>query len=394
LLSTPTTQDLASNITNQLQASLGQSIPFLPKSFLRVLAKILAGVVILLYRYAGFILLQLFVTTASTQQTTVNGIKLVPLAEWGHLFGLGDPLAATRAILDISVPVTQQTGSLPPGSQLIHAPSGVVYVSTATVPLNASTVTVRVRAASDQTGGDGLGVIGNREPGDVLSFASPLPNVGRDATVSTVVVTAAEGESWDAYRQRILEFASARPQGGAYADYREWARSVAGIVAAYPYTGDPGEIDVYVEASVESSESPDGIPTEAQLTAVLAAIEGDVDGTPNRRPANAAINVYPISRMEFDLEIENVDASIRDQVEQALTDFYLSREPYIVGLSVLPRKDRCVESSLIGLIDDIVLANGLTWGSVTQFVDSEEQPAVTLDDGNKAKLGTITWVDP
>ena len=54
-LSTPTTQEVGDNIIAQLEASLNQSIPLLPKAFVRVLAKALAGVFILLYKFSYLI---------------------------------------------------------------------------------------------------------------------------------------------------------------------------------------------------------------------------------------------------------------------------------------------------------------------------------------------------
>ena len=390
-LQTPSVAEVSTNITSQLQASLGQAIPFLPKSVLRVLAKVLAGVFILLWKYAGFTLLQLFVPYASTQEVTVNGRTLIPLVEWGRLFGLGDPLAATRAILDIEIPVTNQVGTLASGAQLIRKDTGVVYVTTAPVELNSATVTARIRAASDQSGTGGVGTQGNLLVGSTLSFASPLPNISRDVEVTAVAATAEDAEGWEDYRRRVLERAQAKPQGGAYADYRLWARSVAGIVNAYPYTGSPGEVDVYIEASVASSESPDGIPTGPQLTAVENAINFDIDGVPSRRPANAAVNVYAITRLAFDVEIQGLTAELQDQVEEALTNYYLEREPFILGLSVLPRKDRVLETSLVGIVDQIVSANGGSVGPITQTLSGPETPAYSLSFGAKAKLGTLTF---
>src|SRR5690606_20518260 len=120
-------------------------------------------------------LLQLFVPYASTKEVTVNGLKFTPLIEWGRLLGVGDPLAATRAVLDVTVTVTNQTGTLASGAQLLRKSTGVVYTSQAPVALDAPTVTVRARASSDQSGSEGLGIIGNLQVGDALEFASPLP---------------------------------------------------------------------------------------------------------------------------------------------------------------------------------------------------------------------------
>src|SRR5688572_33403714 len=84
-LVTPTTAQVAANLIAQLEAALSQTIPLLPKAFTRVLAKTLSGVFIVLYKYAGFNLLQQFVVTASFEETEVNGTLIRPLVEWGRL---------------------------------------------------------------------------------------------------------------------------------------------------------------------------------------------------------------------------------------------------------------------------------------------------------------------
>jgi len=98
-IQTPTTKELSDNIIASFEATLNQSTPLLPKSFLRVLAKVLAGVWVILYKYGGFILLQQFVRTASDQPTEINGQTVTPLDEWGELVGIGAPAAATKAEL-------------------------------------------------------------------------------------------------------------------------------------------------------------------------------------------------------------------------------------------------------------------------------------------------------
>lgn len=396
-LSTPTTKEIADNIIAQLEASLGQSIPILPKSFLRVLSKVLAGVFILLYKYAGFMFLQIFVQTASASVTTVNGKEVSPLLAWGRLIGVGDPVVSTSAELVIDVIVEVQTGTLPSGTQLVSTDNGVTYLTIGAVLLNAAVVQATVRAASDQSGGSGAGDIGNLDPGAILSFANPLANVSRNTAVSAQTVTGADGESTEAYRQRLIDRFQKRPQGGAYADYEQWGEEVAGIINVYPYTSDcPGQVDVYAEATVESSGDPDGIPTPAQLQAVLDSIFLDLNGLNTRRPANALVNSFPVTRTGFDvvvsgLVVDNL-AQVQTDVTTALDEYFLSREPFIVGLSVPPRSDRITSSAVGGVVDDIVSAAGgiFTDAAVTQ----NTVPVVTfsLGIGEKAKAATVTFL--
>jgi len=396
-LTTPTTQDINNNIIAQLEASFGQTIPLLPKAFNRVLAKALAGVFILLYKYAGFMFLQIFVRTASTQPTEVNGKIITPLVELGRLVGAGDPGAATQAELLIDITVENPTGTLPSGTQLVNSSNGVTYITLAAVTLVGSTVQATVRAVADQQGGGGAGTIGNLDPGAIVSFANPLANVAQDATVNTQTVTGADGEDLDVvYRQRVLDRFQKRPQGGAYADYQQWAKEVVGIVNAYPYTSPtPGQVDVYCEATVASSGSADGTPTGAQLVAVAEAIELDSSGLATRRPAGATVNVVAITRTAFDADVAGLSvsdpATVMADIEAALTDFFLERAPFITGLSVLPRLDRIAATGAAGIVDDIVNAAGGTFTGLTLTTGGGPVTVYTLGNGEKAKLGTVTY---
>ncbi len=399
-LAIPTTAAISDEIVAQLEASLSQTIPLLPRAFTRVLAKALGGVIVLLYKYCGFIFLQLFVAYASMEWTTINGKRVRPLVEWGRLIGVGDPDEATQAELVIDITVINQTRTLPGGSQLLRTETGVGYSTVAPVDLDAATVQATIRATSDQDGNGGVGTQGNLNAGDEVSFVNPLPNVSTVATVDSVTVTAADAETETAYRARVVGRFQAKPQGGAYADYRVWGVDVEGIVYVYPYTSAlPGQVDVYCEATVASSGNDDGIPTTAQLTAVAAAIELDVSGLATRRPATAAVNVYPIARNAFDVEINGLQttgagatlAEVKDTLEDGLDEYLRGREPYIVGLSVLPRLDRITEAGVAGVVDTIVAAEGATMTSISLEIDGVPINAHTLDDGEKAKLGTASY---
>lgn len=400
-LATPKTSEVKDQIVSQLEAELSTTVPLLPKAFIRVLALVLAGAFMLLYKYAGFSLLQMFVAHASFRATTVNGKVVRPLVEWGRLIGVGDPELATRGEFDIQITVTNQTGDLPINSQLVRPSTGVTYITLSSVALDAATKTVAIRAAADQEGNGGAGELGNLLVGDEVEFANPLPNVARVATVTNIVASGENAELETDYRARIVQKFQKRPQGGAYADYQQWGEEAAGIVNVYPYTSaSPGQIDLYIEATEASSGSPDGIPTgtpgsdpTGQLAAVKALVDLDSAGKATRRPANAAVNYYPITRTAYGVTItgfsvsENSDAT-KDAIREGLAEYFRSREPFIVGLSVLPRRDRITRAAVSGIVDTIVSAAGGT--IIDAEVTSGGVPlpgnADTLGDGEKAKL--------
>jgi len=397
-LETPTTKEISDNIIAQLESSLNQTIPLLPKSFMRVLSKALAAVFILLYKYGGYIFLQMFVQSASAVDTTVLGVTVNPLTFWGRLIGIGDPVAATNAELVINVTVETQTGTLDSGSQLVSALNGVTYITIGSVLLDAPTVPATIKAVSDQAGGGGAGALGNLDPGAIVSFANPLANVARNATVTSQTVTGADGETTEAYRQRVIDRFQKRPQGGAYADYEQWGEETAGIINVYPYTGDPGEVDIYSEATVASSGDPDGIPTTAQLQAVLDLINLDENGLASRRNANAFVNSLPITRTGFDVTVIGIAGvsdlgQVQDDITDAVTEYFLSVEPFISGLSIPPRRDQLTRTRVSAIVEDIVTAANGTFTSTT-FVLTGESGGIdvfVLGEGEKAKVVDVVF---
>lgn len=398
----PTTTAISDQIIAGLEAKLSQTIPLLPKAFSRVLAKVLAGVYVLLWHYAQYMFFQLFVRYCTNDEVTIGSKVVRPLTEHGRLLGVGDPVAGTRAELNVAVTVTNQTGSLAAGTQLLRSETGVIYITTYAVDLDAATVNPVIRAVSDPDGGNGIGDIGNLEADDIVRFVSTPPNVARDVTIVSTAVQGADAEEVEVYRGRVINRRRNRPQGGALTDYRIWGEEVAGIVHVYPYkSATPGEMDIYVEATPESSGDPDGIPTEAQLDEVEASIIYDDNGLASRRPAGVEIlNMYAITRTGLEIIINgwdlpaDTDSDCRTAVEDACTEYFLDREPWLLGLDFLPRKDRAIATDVGGIIMSIVAAHG---GTVTGV---EMQPAgggtpietYALSAGEKLKLNSTPTI--
>lgn len=389
-LAVPKTSEVRDLIVSGLESSLSTTIPLLPKAFSRVLAAVLAGAILLVYKYAGSIFLNLFVRYASTEPTTINGKVVIPLVEWGRLVGVGDPEPADRAEHTITITVTNQTGSLALNAQLIHPATQVIYLTLATVTLNAATKTVTVRASSDPAGNGGAGAVGNLPVGTVLEFANPLPNVAREATITTAqTVAGKDAETWPNYRLRILKRFQRPPQGGAYADYQVWGEEVTGVVNVYPYASDlPGHVECYVEA--DTNTDPDGIPTLAQREDVYDAIQMDVAGVPTRRPVSAAVKVLEITRLTFSANIFGMLVDDEDEtkadIEEGLVEYALSREPFIVGLTSLPRRDRITQAEVAGIVTNVVNAHGGTVTRVEATFSGVPQFARNLQKGQKAKF--------
>ena len=388
---TPTVRDINNTLIAQFETDLAQRIPLLPRSFLRVLAKVVAGVFVLVYKFAGFTALQQFVSTASILPTAFNGTTIAPLIEWGRLIGVGDPVGATRAELVVTVTGTRAV-TLGQGTQLLGRSNGVLYVTTAALDITPGPAPLSILAQSDQQGGDGSGVLGNLPVGAVVAFVNPIAGVETDTTVLRVTTTAADAEDPEVYRRRVIRRFQRRPQGGALVDYQLWGEEVAGILNVYPYTGTPGRVNVYVEAT----DTPNGIPTQDQLDAVEASINLDQEGRATRRPANAFVTARPITRSSFairvlGLVVDNQSAT-RAQIEADLLAYFLQREPFIVGVSVAPRRDRITVTAVAGVVERVVTANNGVFASVVVTGPSGVVTSYTLAEGEKAARGAVTYV--
>lgn len=387
-MTAPTTAEINQNIIAQLEANLNQSIPLLPKAFNRVISKALAAVFTILYKYAGFNALQQFVRYASYSETTINGVTLVPLIEWGRLIGVGDPIAATYAEFDVNLPVTLATGtsSIPEGTLFRADENGATYAATATVLVDSadSVTEVRVRATTQP------GAAGNVSAGSSVVLAQPITGVDPNGTRGVEWVTAQDQEAEDDYRRRVdLRFRQ-RPQGGALIDYRAWGED-AGDVVCYPYKSNI--IEGQVETYVRSLSDPNGVPTTAQLSAVLnfqISSEGE-GGVNDRKPVNASNTVTAALSQAYVVTVDGLTsttneteaiASIISAVEQQFADF----EPYIFGLDTGPRTDNVTYFGVVGVVQAVVAEYSGTFTSLTLTRDGSPVTAELLPRGTFATV--------
>jgi uncharacterized phage protein gp47/JayE len=396
-----TSSEISALVISQLETALSTSIPLLPKAFLRILAKVIGGIFVLLYEYIGFVLLQLFVKTATDDEISVGTRKIRPLSAWGELVGIYRG-AGQATDLEIEITVLSQGGTLVSGTTLINTATQKTYQILGNVSLNSATKTAVVRCTE-------YGEIGNVDDDSTLNFVSPPASVEKTVTVTDTDTEGVDEELVEDFRERIIARWAARPQGGAYADYFDWCRAVPGVKNAYPYSGwdHPAIVDSRsgcVIIFIESETDTDGIPPVggALLQAVNAAINQAEDGLANRRPINAYTDVSfcrPISRVTVNVTISGLTDLNADQkaatmasTEEGLSQYLLDREPYITGLNVMPRKDVLSLPALGGIAMDIAGSNGGYFTVMTATVNGSSLTApYTFQEGEKSKLGTLTW---
>lgn len=384
----PTIDEIAAGLISAWETAFGIVIHLLPKSFLAVSARVLAAVYVTLFKYAAYIFLQQYAEVADLEETEILGRTVRPLEALAAERGIGAPDPATQAELTADVTVLVLSGTIQPGEQLLGQDNGVTYLVQDPVPLVSSPVTIRVIAAADQAGGNGAGVIGNLPVGSVLAFANPRENVAREAVVAAILTTATDGETEEAYRERVLDAYQKQPEGGAPADYERWAEAVPGIIRAYPYKGDPGVIKIYLEADPVSSGSPDGIPTLSQQQDTLDAVDAV-------NPLSDFLAVYPISRTLFGLRVLGLAAAnlaeCKTAIEDAAAALYAGFEPYIPGLAVGARRDAVTEGEATATVSGVIRTFDGVYTAIIQEQAGVHDPYYVLGEGEKAKV-TVSYV--
>lgn len=414
-MSTPVTvESIRDTLINTFELAFGQVIAYLPKNFTRVLSAAVAAVVVLAYKYAGFIFLQLFIKTATIEEIEIFGKRISPLLEWGRLIGVGDPDEGTQAAYICVLDVFTPGGTMPINTQFLGK-NGVTYLTTYEVSLEEENLATSgdnwiaffiVQASEDPNGTGGVGEIGNLSAGvDELSVVVSRSNYARSAITLQEQVRGVDGEDTQSYRARVQERWAKRRQGGAYVDYRDWGENrEIGVRRIFVYTGDPlevggkpGQVDVYVEAIVTET-NPDGIPSQGVLDSVAEAIELDNAGLASRRPASAYVNVLPIFRSGFSITVVGLQVPSNQQqaeadIEAALDEYMLDREQFIVGLSVLPKKNEVNNARITGIVEDIVTAAGGTFTGTSFEKDDDPGPRRTyvLVEGESAKLTSVSY---
>lgn len=392
------TIDYAYNLLIQsFQEKFNNKLRLLPKSFVVVLAKVLAGVFVIPYKLAGWFYLQLFPDTASFDTVDVLGQPVRPLVRLGTLFGVGEPLSgqAWEGTASVSVVLAGKTLTL--GTQLKSDKTGLVYNVAANTAVEGETVEFPVYCTQNGTGGA-------LADGDVLKFVSPLGFVSREATVTGTTANGTDDETEEHYRSRVQSGYGPQPQGGSLTDYRTWAFDVAGVLNTYPYNdkNSPAGVLLYVAGSPEIY--PDRIPDRGLCVAVGKACTYDPDtGKASRKPLTAVLdpdadetyaNVRAVTVKTFDVYVTGLDGAgsgdFGDSLSGELKTYFENREPYIRGLTDdIGRTDDVLRNAVIAVVSGVATSMQARFGTATMQLNGADTEAYTLGQGELAALGSL-----
>ena len=330
--------DVYKLLIDSFQEKFNNQLRLLPKSFIVVLSKILAGIFIVPYKLVGWFYLQLFPDTASFDEVNILGYTLRPLVKLGNQFGVSEPTSGNAWEGKISMTVATPGNTVMMGTQLKSGKTGLIYVTAESVMTENETIEIPVYCTQ-------TGAAGNLDPGDILQLVSPLGFVEEEAVVLETLRIGVDNETEAHYRARVMNRYSTQPQGGALADYRLWAYDVPGVLQTYPYNDEdsPGGVLLYVSGTTDLF--PDRIPNAALLIEVGKACTYDPEtGAANRKPITAILdprgdetypNVRAVSVIRFNVYVTGYAGSgdFGSQLKAELETYFENREPFIRGLS-------------------------------------------------------------
>lgn len=393
-----TIEEVQKLLIRSFEHEFNRRLRILPKSFIKILCKVFAGVFIVVYKLVGWYFLQMFPETADWKEVTILGVRLRPLVKLGVLFGVGEPLAGVQWRGIITIDVLTQGSVLYSGTQLKNSVTGKLYITTETKTLLKSKEAVPVVCTE-------IGTAGNLEQNDTLNFVNPYGFIKTEAVVLDVARVGLDNELESSYRNRVINRFRLQPQGGALADYRIWASEVPGVLNVYPYNDkeQPGGVLLYVSGIPDVYA--DRIPNNGLLKKVGEVCTYDPEtGKATRKPLTAMLdpkndgsysNVKPITVAVFDIVITGIAGAIpadfAQVVKPALRNYFSDRDLYIRGLSDDNNRTNVISKNhVITVVNQMAVSVKAVFETAEMRKNGKVVSLYTLDNGELAKLGALT----
>jgi uncharacterized phage protein gp47/JayE len=307
--SRPTLTELVDRITNDMETRITGVGSLFRRSLLKVLCKVFAGAVHLVYGYQYYMADQLFVSTADENYIGVHATEYGLSADDGN--------KATG-----SGTVTGTTGITIPALTKLQSTDGYIYIIDDAVTLAAGTGTVDFTA--EEVGADY-----NDDGSITLTFVSPITNVNSDVTVSSSGITGGtDADTADDTRERVLRRKRLPPHGGALFDYVTWMKEVSGVTRAWAFDQYAG--NGTVGCAFVRDDDTVIYPTQTQRDAMVTYLEshtdpasGDTVGIPVG--ASGGLSILPVEAysVDFTIQISPNTAAVQTAIEAELDDLFL-----------------------------------------------------------------------
>jgi uncharacterized phage protein gp47/JayE len=338
----------------------------LRNAVLRVLAMVMAGLAYSVYGFIDWIARESVPFTATDEYLEAwAGLIAVYRKDSSPASGNGAQFSGTA-------------GTLVPLGATLTRQDGTPYTSTADATVDGTgVVLVPILAAVNGAGT-------NCDAGTYISLDPPIAGINSGGVITVPLTGGADQETDDELRTRMLFKYASPPQGGAAADYIEWALEVPGVTRAWiePQEQGPGSVTVYI--MLDDTRAPTGFPVGTNGGATdetrIPAATGDqltvADHIYPLRPVTALVYVAAPAAFSVNVTLTALvpnDAGTIADITASLNDMFLALGE--VGGTIYPSQ--------------LYQAISLTPG-VDHFTMTAPAAAVTAAAGQLPVLGTLT----
>lgn len=309
----PTLSELQEQAKNDIEASQAGTDALLRFSPLRIIGKLLAGFINLVYGYLDYIAKQAVPWTSTDEY----------LAGWGALKKVYQK-PATKASSP-SVSFAAASGAIDAGVRLVRG-DGILFVTTSSATASGGAIVIAIEAVD-------AGESGNCDAGTKLTLATAIDGVQSTGVVISACVGGADVELQDAFSGRVMAAYQSSPQGGAEDDYVTWATAQSGVTRAWANGSGfgAGTVVVYFmmdevrSAQAGFPQGTNGVATEEKRSATKAT--GDqltvADALYPLRPATALVYLCAALPHTLNFKVKGLSATsteTRASIKAALAD--------------------------------------------------------------------------
>jgi uncharacterized phage protein gp47/JayE len=277
----PTLQEITQQIENDLYTrfkGLSRPVRF---SVNKILARVMAGAVHLVYGYIDWIFIQLFIDTAT-------GIYLDRWAKIWKIIRKPSSRAKGKVIF------SGNEGTKIPAFTLLQTSDGFKFQTIYDSIILNGTCNVNIESLN-------TGSIGNISGGIQLNLVSPIYGLQSQCVIDqNGTFSGSDIEDDESLRSRLLDRIRNAPCAGNKKDYETWALEIPGVTRAwcYPQYGGDGNVGL---AFVRDNDSGI-IPNDSQISDAKNYIS-------DKMPTTATLNIFALTPQKIDFNLKSTDIS-------------------------------------------------------------------------------------
>lgn len=347
--------ELVRIVENELSVQFYGNLSVLRKGVLKVLARVIGGMLYLLSLIAKRVWKNRFISTCDNEA----------LDGFGEEYGIPHkpPQKAEGYVLVILASGTSEV-EIESGTLLTDSTTGLDFEVTATTTITSSSNLLPVRAA-------GAGDNYNLWDGELLEFKETTV-AGVEKMVADSIVGGCSievmvdgnpqiwGETSMEYRERLLNRVRNQPHGGSKNDYWQWVMSFPYVTDAFVFPNTPNTNSVSIP--VANYHNSDYTVPVGKTSVIEDWINDD-----SRRPITADIRVFSVTPIEVKIKasVAPFSASVRKSVASAIKTFFRKMKPgSSFSFSEFSVEIRANSSAELFTVSEFKVKSGSSWNAL------------------------------